>query len=181
MPRCPGVPELWLLGSGGDSAEYAADLGAGYSYAHFINPDGEAIVEAYRRRFRPSARLVAPKVSIAAFALCAPSEDEAQSLAMPVLHWGLRLLAGEGGGFPSPEEVKANAPNLTGEDIAAIKARQAQGAIGTPEQVRDKLLALWRSYGVDEIAIVTIVHDFAARKRSYELLANAFELPGLAA
>ena len=29
-------------------------------------------------------------------------------------------------------------------------------------------------YGVDEFVVVTITHDFAARVRSYELLAEAF-------
>jgi hypothetical protein len=31
-------------------------------------------------------------------------------------------------------------------------------------------------YGVDEVVIVTITHDFAARCRSYQLLADAFAL-----
>ncbi|MBD0258571.1 MAG: LLM class flavin-dependent oxidoreductase, partial [Cytophagales bacterium] len=33
------------------------------------------------------------------------------------------------------------------------------------------------AYGVDELVIVTITHDFADRVRSYELLAEAFGLP----
>jgi hypothetical protein len=31
-------------------------------------------------------------------------------------------------------------------------------------------------YGVEEVFIVNILHEHAARKRSYELLARAFEL-----
>src|SRR5205809_897604 len=38
-PRSAGAPEMWLLGSGGDSAAYAAVLGFAFSYAHFINPN----------------------------------------------------------------------------------------------------------------------------------------------
>jgi hypothetical protein len=34
--------------------------------------------------------------------------------------------------------------------------------------------------GVDEVAIVTASHDAAARRRSYELLAEAFALDGAA-
>jgi luciferase family oxidoreductase group 1 len=176
MPRGPGVPELWLLGSGGESAGYAAELGAGFSYAHFINPGGEELVDAYRRRFKPSARLSAPRASIGVFALCAGSEDEARRLATTATHWSLRLLTSKDGGFPSPEEVLAFAPTLTPEDVAVLEARERQLVLGTPEQVRDKLVALGRAYGVDEILVVTISHDFAARKRSYELLAEAFGL-----
>jgi hypothetical protein len=37
-------------------------------------------------------------------------------------------------------------------------------------------LAYAEKYGVDEVVIVTITHDFAARLKSYELLAREFEL-----
>jgi hypothetical protein len=33
-------------------------------------------------------------------------------------------------------------------------------------------------YGADEVIVVTITQDHQARRRSYELLAGAFELPG---
>jgi hypothetical protein len=35
-------------------------------------------------------------------------------------------------------------------------------------------LALAETYGVDELVIVSICYEFAARLRSYELLAEAF-------
>jgi alkanesulfonate monooxygenase SsuD/methylene tetrahydromethanopterin reductase-like flavin-dependent oxidoreductase (luciferase family) len=44
--------------------------------------------------------------------------------------------------------------------------------------VREQLEAMARAYGVDELVIVTITHDFKARVRSYELLADAFGLKG---
>jgi hypothetical protein len=34
------------------------------------------------------------------------------------------------------------------------------------------------AYGADELIVVTITYDHAARRRSYELLAEAFELAG---
>ena len=44
------------------------------------------------------------------------------------------------------------------------------------EQCRERLEALARDYGVDEIVAVTITETPATRLRSYELLAEAFEL-----
>jgi hypothetical protein len=44
--------------------------------------------------------------------------------------------------------------------------------------VRLRLLDLAAEYGVDELVVVTITHDPKARLRSYELLADAFGLPG---
>ena len=48
--------------------------------------------------------------------------------------------------------------------------------IAEPDQVKAQLPALAEVYGVDETVVLTICHDFAARKRSYALLADAFGL-----
>lgn len=173
MPQGPGVPELWLLGSGGESAGYAAESGAGYSYAHFINPGGEALVDDYRRRFRPSARRAQPEAAIAVLALCAETEAEARRLALPLQLWGMRALAGPGGGFPTAAEAEAHLTQLSAEERALLEARAAQGAIGAPEQVARKLEALARGYGVREVFVLTITLDAEARRRSYALLAEA--------
>jgi hypothetical protein len=42
--------------------------------------------------------------------------------------------------------------------------------------VRAELEALAGDYGADEVIVVTITYDHAARRRSYELLAEAFGL-----
>ena len=48
--------------------------------------------------------------------------------------------------------------------------------VGAPEELRDKLIDMASQLGVEELMIVTIVHDHRARMRSYELLAKAFDL-----
>ena len=47
---------------------------------------------------------------------------------------------------------------------------------GSPRTLRERLEALAQALGLEELMIVTIVHDHRARLRSYELLARAFEL-----
>jgi len=59
-----------------------------------------------------------------------------------------------------------------GEDLRGSRRITA----GTPEQVRASLEELAQQYGADEIIVVTITFDHAARRRSYELLADAFGL-----
>jgi len=39
--------------------------------------------------------------------------------------------------------------------------------------VRDVLTTLAASYGVDELMLVSVCHDAGARRRSYELVAEA--------
>jgi alkanesulfonate monooxygenase SsuD/methylene tetrahydromethanopterin reductase-like flavin-dependent oxidoreductase (luciferase family) len=51
-----------------------------------------------------------------------------------------------------------------------------RGIIGSPETVRAGLEEVRAQYGADEVIAVTITHDHAARKRSYELLAEAMVL-----
>jgi alkanesulfonate monooxygenase SsuD/methylene tetrahydromethanopterin reductase-like flavin-dependent oxidoreductase (luciferase family) len=56
--------------------------------------------------------------------------------------------------------------------------------LGTPDAVRAGIEAAAAEYGAEEVIVVTITYDHAARRRSYELIAEAFGLaaaPSLAA
>jgi alkanesulfonate monooxygenase SsuD/methylene tetrahydromethanopterin reductase-like flavin-dependent oxidoreductase (luciferase family) len=48
--------------------------------------------------------------------------------------------------------------------------------VGAPESVRAGIEEVVATYEADEVIIVTITHDHAARRRSYELIAEAFGL-----
>ena len=79
-------------------------------------------------------------------------------------------------GIPSPDEALAElgpawTPPRLGEDGARMIA-------GDPAQVRDELHRVAARYGVDELMIVTVTHDWDARVRSYELIAEAMGLEG---
>jgi alkanesulfonate monooxygenase SsuD/methylene tetrahydromethanopterin reductase-like flavin-dependent oxidoreductase (luciferase family) len=63
------------------------------------------------------------------------------------------------------------------ESLAAV-ARRRRAIIGTPSVVRDQLMALAAEYEADEMMVVTITYDHRARRRSYELLADAFATSG---
>jgi len=63
-------------------------------------------------------------------------------------------------------------------DLERTKAAQNRSkvVVGAPDRVRSRLEALADEYDTDELVVVTVCHDHAARLRSYELLAEAFEL-----
>jgi luciferase family oxidoreductase group 1 len=178
MPTGPTSPEIWLLGSSGESAAYAAHLGTAFSFAHFINDEGGAeVVRAYREGFRPSPFLEAPRVSAAVFAVCADTESEADRLARSRDLFLVRLYTGRPGVYPSVEEAEAYP--YTPRELAIVRHTRRRTITGAPEQVRERLLALSSEYGVDELVVVTITHSPKARLRSYELLAEAFGIePG---
>jgi len=180
MPSGPSVPELWLLGSSDESALLAAQLGQAFCFAHFINEHGGAeVTRAYRARFCPSPDLAAPRSSVAVFAVCAETEDEARRLARSRDLFIVRLYTGRPAPYPSVEEAERYPYNAQELAIAQHAARRS--VVGTPDQVRERLLAMAADYQADELVVVTITHDFKARLRSYELLAAAFELPGATA
>jgi luciferase family oxidoreductase group 1 len=175
MPEGPGAPELWLLGSSDQSAALAAHHGAAFSFAHFITGRGaEAVIRIYARHFHPSPSLAKPQASLGVFVVCADTEAEALRLAKSRDLFLLRLYAGQPEPYPSVEEAEAYA--YSARDQAVLQDARRRSIVGTPEQVRDRLLALGSACGVDEFVVLTITHDFRARLRSYELLAEAFGL-----
>jgi luciferase family oxidoreductase group 1 len=174
-PRGDTRPEMWLLGSGVHSAVYAAELGLPFSHAHFISPDGsEEACAAYRDRFKPSGWCARPRISMGVAALAAESEEDARRLCLSRNLWVVRLLTGRPIAFPSPEDAM-NYP-YTEQEQALLKTVNARSIVGTPEQVRARLLSLAERHGAEELVIVTITYDYASRLRSYELLAKAFAL-----
>ena len=175
MPAGPTAPPVWILGSSGDGAALAAHFGTAFSYAHFINAVGGVdATRFYRESFRPSPRLASPQASVAVFALCADTEAEAERLARCRDLFIVRLYTGRFGPFPSVEEADAYA--YSPPELAIVAEARRRTVAGTPAAVKARLEALASDYGVDELVIVTITHDFKARLRSYELLAEAFGL-----
>ena len=165
-----------MLASSINGAVYAAELGLPLSFAQFITPDGSGLeaVEIYRKQFKPQRAGDAPRVGVAVFALAADTEEEAERLCATRNLWVMQLLRNQAGPFPSPEEALAY-PH-TGADRAQIRAIAARGMTGTPERVKAGLEKLANDYGAEEVTVLTITYEFAARVRSYELLARAFAL-----
>ena len=54
--------------------------------------------------------------------------------------------------------------------------RGRRSIVGSPETVRAGIETVAAEYGADEVIVVTITYDHEARKRSYELLAEAMGL-----
>ncbi|HZV73597.1 MAG TPA: LLM class flavin-dependent oxidoreductase [Conexibacter sp.] len=175
LPGRPERPEPWLLGSSPQSGLWAAEVGLPYAFADFINAQGAPIAQDYRQRFQASARLENPQVAVAVWAICADTDEEARRLsasarmAMTLLRRG-RLLP-----VPSVETALAF---LEREGIGLDASPPGSGGrrtiVGSPETVRAGIEQVAREYGADEAIVVTITHDHTARRRSYELIAEAF-------
>jgi luciferase family oxidoreductase group 1 len=178
LPGRPEGPQPWLLGSSPQSAVWAAQLGLPYAFADFINPGGGIdIVRLYHERFVASERLAAPRAIVAAWSLCADSDQEADRLAASARM--VAMLARHGKFTPVPRVETAvrfvERRTLARRPEPALAKRMV---VGSPATVRGELEALARDYGTDELLVVNITHEQAARRRSYALLAQAFGLGG---
>jgi luciferase family oxidoreductase group 1 len=172
MPDGVPAPAVWMLGSSSHSGAVAAYLGQPFAFAHFITPAfGPQVVEAYRRGFEPSPRHAGPEALVAVGVVCAETDAEAEHLARSAEVWGLRPEGTERGPLLAPEEAAARP--LTELEEAKVAQGRAARVVGSPARVREALLALAESYAVDELMLVTVCHDAGARRRSYELVAEA--------
>ena len=170
----PGsVPDVWILGSSDYGAAVAAVLGTPYSFAHFINPrSGPGAVASYRENFRADgARRAAPRVNVCVIVLCAETEEEVDRLAGGAALWRLQLEQGRPG--PVPDPARADGHPWTDDQLARNAKMSVRHAIGTPDQVHGKLQEIAAAYDTDELMMLTVTHDPAARRRSYELVAEA--------
>jgi luciferase family oxidoreductase group 1 len=173
LPGRPETPEPWLLGSSAQSAIWAGELGLPYAFADFINPEGAEIAALYRERFRPSERLAAPRIAVAVWALAADAEEEARRLAASSKMTFTLLREGKLIPVPPPEK----ALRFLESRPPGTPLHRRRSIVGTPDAVRAGLVDVAAQYGAEEAIVVTITFDHEARRHSYELIADAFDLP----
>jgi luciferase family oxidoreductase group 1 len=171
LPGRPETPDVWLLGSSPQSALWAADLGLPYAFADFINPQGAQIARMYQEEFAEELRLPAPRTAVAVWALCAESDEEAQRLSTSSRMTFTLLRQGRLIPVPPPETAERFLASQ-GDGLAGRR----RTIVGTPDTVRAGIEAAAGEYGAEEVIVVTITYDHAARRRSYELIAEAFGL-----
>ena len=100
--------------------------------------------------------------------VCAETRNEADRLAAS---WKMAItIAGRGEFGPLPDPDRAQ---------AFLRSEPAQGdgfagrrvVVGPRGSVRARLQEIAADYQADEVVVLTMTHDHAARRRSYELLA----------
>ncbi|GIP37061.1 hypothetical protein J31TS4_03410 [Paenibacillus sp. J31TS4] len=174
-PDISTAPEIWLLGSSGESARIAALLGTHYAFAEFFGtPGGQEATRYYNEHFESNDVLEEhPRSMIATLAVCAETEEEANRLASSgdLLFLGIRT----GLEVPFLPSVKtATEYPYTEMDRLHIRQTRQRRVIGTPDQVKEQLIQMSKDYQVGEILINSPIHEEKARIHSYRLIAEAF-------
>jgi len=190
LPGRPESPQRWLLGSSQQSAIWAAELALPYAFADFINSAGADSAKLYRERFAEREHADArPRVAVAVWTICADTDEQARRLAASGRMAFTLLRRGELIAVPPPERAleflareqrgREQAPGTDARRApdGSQRREQRRTVVGSPEVVRTQLLEVAAEYGAEEVIAVNILFDHQARRRTYELLAEAFALP----
>jgi luciferase family oxidoreductase group 1 len=175
MPQEVELPPIWLLGSSGYSAQLAAMVGAGYSFAHhFADHDPVDAMLSYRNQFKPSQARTTPYAILACAAVCADSDAEADRLATTIDLNFVRRRRGEYLPLASPEDAAAYP--YSPPERSFVARNRARLFVGSKATLLERLAPMIAATRADEVMVTTMIYDHAARRRSYELLAEAFGL-----
>ena len=169
-PGLGELPEVWLLVSSRQGAEYAAHFGLPMALAYFIDPSCIDLADVYRDNFQSSIFADKPKISVGVFSICADTDKEAEELSLSAAAWRLNSQKGIFGTFPTLEEAK---DSINGD---LVRTNDNRTFVGTAQTIREKLQPILNKVEPEELKIITICEPFSARVRSYDLIKQSFAL-----
>lgn len=165
---------LWILGSSLYGAQLAAHLGLPYAFASHFAPD--ALMQAlalYRENFRPSAQLERPHAMVGVNVVAADTDEEARRLFTTLQQRFTDMMRNARGQLSPPiDDIESY---WTPAEKAQVSRMLACSFTGSRETVRRELDRFVETTGADELMAASAIYDHAARLRSYELLAEAWQ------
>ncbi|WP_424814738.1 LLM class flavin-dependent oxidoreductase [Roseococcus sp. YIM B11640] len=182
QPAQPGQPiqavpgaglemQFWILGSSTYGAQLAAMLGLPYAFAsHFAPAQLMEAIAIYRERFRPSERWPKPHVMLGVNIVAAPTDEEARLLFSSHQQAFVNLRTGSPGKLPRPREGFEESLDPYARRV--LEGSLSAAVVGGPDAVRRGLDAFIARTGADELMITGQIHDHAARRRSFEIVAG---------
>lgn len=161
---------LWMLGSSLGGAQVAAALGLPYSFAsHFAPKFLNNAVGVYRSHFNADAETAQtsePYVMAGVNVLVAPTQEEAELLYTSYVKWKMSLSGGRNKPLQKPDASYVREVSRDSVDATRI--------VGTPDQVVEQLDQFVEENQLDELIVTSYAWDPKLRRRSFELLADAW-------
>lgn len=159
------LPPIWLLGSSGFSAQLAAQVGLGFSFASHINrPLAAQALRVYREQFTPSGTYAEPHAMLAVGAVVGETREHAEQL-MRILQVGFSdLVAGRPYQMPTLEEALRQAPDP--EELQRAQGFLSNWFVGDAATVMGQIQCLAEESQADEVMITTALPNRADRLRT---------------
>ena len=163
---------VWILGSSLFGASLAAAFGLPYAFAsHFAPAALMQAIDVYRTRFKPSAYLDRPYLMLGYNVCAADTDAEATLLRSSALQSFVRLRTGRPGKLPPPRiDFEAE---LGAADRYTIEQIGVCSAVGSKDSIIRRMREFVASTSADELMVVSQIYSHEARKRSYQILADA--------
>ncbi len=152
VPGYGDVPEFWLLGSSGYSAQVAGALGVSFAFAHhFASDNTEAALALYRDSFRPSRFRTEPNALIGVQVVTDEDPAVIEEQSAPGMISFIRMRQGA---KPEPVSMdEARAYEFSDLERRFIAARTERQAYGSRDEVATKINALVESTGADGVIV----------------------------
>lgn len=170
----------FVLGASGSTAEFAAEMGLGFTFAHFINPssDGPNAANDYRAAFQTKDFSTQPTVVVCVFVAVGNTESEAKDYADAFHLW---LAYAESANpfkrVPSLETTRAH--SWTPSELAVRERNKGRLISGTPIEVAMQLRDLANAYDTDEVMVNLMMPNEEARLNALDTLSTALEITPL--
>jgi luciferase family oxidoreductase group 1 len=163
---------LWILGSSLFGAQLAAMLGLPFAFASHFAPEAlKPALAMYRDRFEPSEQLDRPYAMVACNVIAAETEAEARRLFTSPQQSFVNLVRGTRGQLRPPiDDIESY---WSPAEKAHVNRMMACSFVGTGQQAADRLHGFIAETRADELIVAAAIYDHAARRRSYEILAQA--------
>ncbi len=162
---------LWILGSSTYGAQLAAMLGLPYAFASHFAPDAlHQALATYRARFEPG-QIERPHAMVGVNVVAADTDAEARRLFTSSQQSFVNMFRGTRGKLLPPlDDIETYWSSM---EKAQASAMLRCSIVGGPETVRRELAQFGEQTGADELMVASAVWDHGARKRSYQILAEA--------
>jgi alkanesulfonate monooxygenase SsuD/methylene tetrahydromethanopterin reductase-like flavin-dependent oxidoreductase (luciferase family) len=131
------------------------------------------LIGLYKQHFQASELQPKPYAILTMSAFCADDEQQAKALQLTYDLNLYRFFTGQSDGKSLTPQQAQNYV-IGPQEKAFIAGRENSRAAGTPQQVKQQILALAEQHQADEIMLVTNMYYFEDRKRSFELISKMF-------
>lgn len=178
-PADVSLPPIWLLGSSDYSAQLAAQVGMGFSFAAHINgPVAVPAMLTYRQQFTPSAQWPEPHAILAVSVVVGETAEHAEELLQIVQIGYAALASGRPYQMPTLEEARRTV-------LSPLDRQRAQGMlrnviVGDPSIVVERIREFAEQCHADEVMITTSLPNLTDRLRTVTSIAEQWGLEPLA-
>lgn len=168
------APQMWVLGSSGGGASFAAHLGMHLAFAHFINAyDGPQVAAGYRRLFKPG-HVDSPRVTLAMLCVCTRDDAETEAVQHAMMLRWLLMAHGRNERIATLEQAAAHV--LTEEEKVIVSRDRPRATIGPPDYVAQRIREERELHGADEVMLVAMAPSYGLRTFTLESLAKEMGL-----